>query len=296
MNELIGSVGRAGKNAPADVTLVQGLVNECIGCLTPGMALLRANGTCDGATIDAITAFQRRVVGLKTPDGRVDPGGPTFAALLAYASGKPWVTTKKYTGSPHEVAAQRTTPAARDVVAALLASWAELHSTGARTLAAQFLAETCEGKHCFNWNLGNVKASADEPHMYLQNVWECFSQAAAKAEVQAAGGLARIADADEVRAHGWSCPAATVVYQPPHAMCRFRAYGSLGDGAQLWLQHHQKIAQAKPAFLTALNAGDVAAVAHALKLAAYYTAPEDSYANAMKAEKLKIDKALGPLG
>jgi hypothetical protein len=129
--------------------------------------------------------------------------------------------------------------------------------------------------------------------MYLHNVWECDSQSGAEAQVTKAGGLAHIADKDEAKKHGWSCPGAVVVFQPPHAQCRFRAYSSLADGAQRWLGHHQKIAQKNPNFLTALNNGDVDAVAHALKQAGYYTASEASYASAMKGKKAKIDKELG---
>jgi hypothetical protein len=157
------------------------------------------------------------------------------------------------------------------------------------------MAETGGGKYCFNWNLGNVKAGPNEPHMYLANVWECDSQAGAEAQIKRAGGLARIATADEIAKHGWKCPNVVVVFSPPHAQCRFRAYVALADGAQRWLSHHKRIAQGDPAFLTALNAGDVAKVAHALKMARYYTAAEVDYANAMRRTKADVDRQLGPL-
>jgi hypothetical protein len=180
-------------------------------------------------------------------------------------------------------------------VLTLLAAWPELSNNGARTLAAQFMAETGNGKYCFNWNLGNVKAGANEPHMYLANVWECDSQAGADAQVARAGGLARIATTDEASKHGWKCPNVVVVFSPPHAQCRFRAYASLADGAPRWLAHHRRIAERDATFLTALNAGDVAAVAHALKMARYYTAAEVDYARAMKRAKADVDRQLGPL-
>lgn len=202
---------------------------------------------------------------------------------------------KKYTDNPNECVTTRTTPTAAAVVMMLQAAWSELTNNGARTLTAQFMAETGGGKYCFNWNLGNVKAGSDEPHMYLANVWECDSQAGADAQVARAGGLARIATSDEIAAHGWKCPNVVVVFTPPHPQCRFRAYASLGDGAQRWLDHHKRISSANPDFLTALNAGDVTAVAHALKTARYYTAAEVDYGRAMTRAKADVDHQLGPL-
>jgi hypothetical protein len=202
---------------------------------------------------------------------------------------------KKYTDSPNEFVTTRTTPSVAAVVMMLQAAWPELTNNGARTLTAQFMAETGGGKYCFNWNLGNVKAGANEPHMYLANVWECDSQDGANAQIARSGGLARIATSDEIRVHGWKCPRVVVVFSPPHPQCRFRAYASLADGAQRWLGHHRRIASRNPNFLAALNVGDVAAVAHALKMARYYTAAEVDYARAMRRAKADVDRQLGPL-
>jgi hypothetical protein len=203
---------------------------------------------------------------------------------------------KKYTDNGNEVPVQRTSPSAAQVVDMLLGAWPELTNNGARTLAAQFMAETGGGKYCFNWNLGNVKArDTSVLHMYLANVWECFSKANADSAVANAGGQARIPDADESKKHGWACPDTIVVYSPPHAQCRFRAYASLADGAKRWLEHHKAIAAKDAGFLTSLNSGDTAAVAHALKSAGYYTASEADYAKAMKRTKASVDSALGPL-
>lgn len=233
------------------------------------------------------------------------PPGPTLL-VAKDAGGLVWTqvtidTThgsaagRKYTDSANEVSVQRTTPTAAQVVSMLQFAWPELTENGARTLTAQFMAETGNGRYCFNWNLGNVKAGAGDQHMYLANVWECCGQAAADAQVANAGGLARIATADEIKTHGWKCPNVVVVFSPPHAQCRFRAYSSLADGAQRWLGHHKRIAAADANFLTALNAGDVGAVAHALKVARYYTAAEHDYARAMTRTKADVDRQLGPL-
>ena len=59
---------------------------------------------------------------------------------------------RKYTASPHEVVTKTTTPTPRQVVDMLVANWNALTENGARTLTAQFMAETGGGKYCFNWN------------------------------------------------------------------------------------------------------------------------------------------------
>ncbi len=77
-----GSVGKNGRNAPDDVRLIQRLVNQHI---RVPMMPVAVNGVVDPTFIKAIMDFQRRVVGLSSPDGRVDPGGRTFRALSATA-------------------------------------------------------------------------------------------------------------------------------------------------------------------------------------------------------------------
>jgi hypothetical protein len=176
-------------------------------------------------------------------------------------------------------------------------SWPELTENGARTLAAQFMGETGGGRYCFNWNLGNVKAGPNDPHMYLRGVWEVDSPEGAQAQTARANGLAHVATPTEVKEHGWSCPPgkAVVVFEPPHAQCRFRAYSSLEEGATRWLGHHRAMAAKDPGFLAAINRGDTGAVAHALKQAGYYSAGEADYARLMTAKKAEIDRMLGPI-
>lgn len=82
--KLTGSVGRGGRNAPPDVTLVQKLLGGFVRQYK--LPPLREDGRIDEATISAITSFQRLVVGLPVPDGRVDPIGRTLRTLIAHAS------------------------------------------------------------------------------------------------------------------------------------------------------------------------------------------------------------------
>ena len=87
MSTLQGSVGRNGMNRAEDVILVQQLLNRFSNL--PGVPL-RVDGDIGPRTIDAIEAFQRVHLGMQQPDGRVDPGGRTLAALAAAPAGEDW--------------------------------------------------------------------------------------------------------------------------------------------------------------------------------------------------------------
>jgi hypothetical protein len=80
MARIGASVGHRGVNRPDDVTVVQTLLNLNIVHLRP-RSPLDVSGDCDATTIEAITVFQRRVLGHARPDGRVDPDGHTLARL-----------------------------------------------------------------------------------------------------------------------------------------------------------------------------------------------------------------------
>jgi hypothetical protein len=83
MSTLTASVGRAGINHPDDVRTIQTLLNKN---RSLGQSLIAANGLMNAETIAAIEEFQRRVVNLQNPDGRVDPDGKTLKALDAGGS------------------------------------------------------------------------------------------------------------------------------------------------------------------------------------------------------------------
>ena len=86
MSTIRASVGRGGVNQPEDVRIVQELLNQRLHLLTQPLVV---DGRIDSATIAAIEAFQQRVVNLRQPDGRVDPGGRTFTALSSGTSVTP---------------------------------------------------------------------------------------------------------------------------------------------------------------------------------------------------------------
>jgi hypothetical protein len=198
---------------------------------------------------------------------------------------------------PHEVPILTTTPSVRQIVSAVKTAWPELTEQGARTLAAQYMAETDGGRFCFNWNVGNIRARPNEPHVYLERVWEVGSVEGARAEVARAPGLVHIATDAEVRQHGWSCPPgkAILVFEGRHPRCRFRAYRSLADGVKHWTAHLRGLAKKFVVLLFALNQGDTVTVANTLHEGRYYTAAPEDYARAMAVRKAEIDRVLGPV-
>ncbi len=74
------AVVKKGSTNQADVKVVQRLLNANISRLTP-LGPLTVDGKMGDKTLNAIMEFQKRVVGLREPDGRVDPDGKTINAL-----------------------------------------------------------------------------------------------------------------------------------------------------------------------------------------------------------------------
>lgn len=75
------SVGNNGKNNSADVRVVQLLLNKNISLLKPHLPL-KVDGDCGPITIGLIVEFQRRIMNMEKPDGKIDPGNKTFEKLI----------------------------------------------------------------------------------------------------------------------------------------------------------------------------------------------------------------------
>ncbi|MEZ5591286.1 MAG: peptidoglycan-binding domain-containing protein [Gammaproteobacteria bacterium] len=88
MISITASVGKGGVNRHNDTLAIQKLINKNIGSLTP-LRPLAEDGRIGPMTIGAIEAFQRRVVGLRLVDGRVDPNGRTLRTLNEKAKTAP---------------------------------------------------------------------------------------------------------------------------------------------------------------------------------------------------------------
>jgi hypothetical protein len=74
-------VGLGGDNLPADVKVVQGLLNQVPPASGGPSSTLLITDLCTKATTDAIQKFQLHHFGWSLADGRVDPGGPTLKKL-----------------------------------------------------------------------------------------------------------------------------------------------------------------------------------------------------------------------
>lgn len=78
MSVISASVGKHGVNRADDVRTIQMLLNKHRRAVDGPVAI---TGTANQETISAIEEFQKRVVKLINPDGRVDPQGRTLRAL-----------------------------------------------------------------------------------------------------------------------------------------------------------------------------------------------------------------------
>ena len=78
MKTIVASVGHGGLNRTGNVCLVQKLLNRH---MQPPQRPLVVDGVMSPRTIAAIEAFQRRVLNIHRPDGRIQPGDSTMVAL-----------------------------------------------------------------------------------------------------------------------------------------------------------------------------------------------------------------------
>jgi len=86
MQTIVASVGHGGLNRADDVRLVQELLNRH---MQPPQRPLVVDGAMSPRTIAAIEAFQRGVLNMHRPDGCIQPGDRTMAALARQADQTP---------------------------------------------------------------------------------------------------------------------------------------------------------------------------------------------------------------
>jgi hypothetical protein len=126
MYRITGSVGTGGRNAHDDVQVVQKLLLKNAH-LVPEIGAVPQDGNLDDVTQAAILAFQKRIVGLSSPDGRVDPRGRTFRILQGEQPQAATVILTKFSSADSGGALysyenqdrQYGTPATLDVVATM---------------------------------------------------------------------------------------------------------------------------------------------------------------------------------
>lgn len=224
---------------------------------------------------------------------------PTMLAEGPVAPGPPGAL---YTDAPLESPRQETRlDPGTQVVPVLREVFPEIGEQGARTLAAQFSIETGAGRHCYNFNIGNHKAGANEPHMYLRGVWEGvalreFERLQGDALF---GKLVREESPTDIKKYGHVVPSGKVValLDPPHPAARFRANATLELGVERFAALHRRIGTKNSLYLPALRSGDSGSVARILgsPTVAYYTGNVEAYAQGMINHRDIIDEGLGPV-
>jgi hypothetical protein len=126
------SVGKGGVNELADVIIVQHLLNDWLAAT--GQPVLPTSGNCGPLTLGAIEAYQARVLGAASPDGRIDPGGRTWNALSsgtgipAARSGADWWHANQ-ARFPNSAAIADLVPPFRDNLTAFVAALKEAGAT-----------------------------------------------------------------------------------------------------------------------------------------------------------------------
>jgi muramidase (phage lysozyme) len=101
--KISAAVGRNCPNQPADVRIVQRLINDS---LPDPLRPIDVDGTCTPPTISAIEDIQRRSLHMKIPDGKVNKVGPTLTFLAANAS--PETIAALPTGDDYDAAVRLT--------------------------------------------------------------------------------------------------------------------------------------------------------------------------------------------
>jgi hypothetical protein len=152
----------------------------------------------------------------------------------------------------------RTVPSTVDYARAFIRAWRAMYPSyptrsQCGVLYAQWMVET-GGKHCWNWNIGNVKVTpaqvaAGVPFIDLPGTWEIIN-------------------------------GKRVTLKPDDPGRRFRAFPSLDEAMREHLQflRNKRYAPSWPF----VEAGDPDGFARALKRQGYYTASADDYARIMR--------------
>ena len=125
MTKIVRSVGRGGVNLYNDVITIQKLFNKQ---RLPGVTgQLKYDGDAGSETITRIEIFQKNIVKMPKPDGRIDPGGKTMAKLTGTTAQSKSSAFGKLTEADFQAAAKAL---ASDVGVAMVKAIAKAESGG----------------------------------------------------------------------------------------------------------------------------------------------------------------------
>lgn len=147
---------------------------------------------------------------------------------------------------------------------------------------AQPLFETGGGGACCSGNIGTFKGDLESPHFYPKDVRECVPRRVADVGLAQSPQSCREASAADLAHPRVACSGGhvTIIYNPPAAMARFRAFDSLDAGTHDWCAYYRN--HSPQAMINALQAGDMAALAHAVRQANYFLGDEGDYRKGMQ--------------
>lgn len=176
------------------------------------------------------------------------------------------------------VPTKRTTPTMIDFASAVISTHPDLTKVQVSVLWAHFAGETADGRHCYNFNLGNWKhvQGAGGDHHALHGVWECFSEVKAAELIEK--GLAW-PDPSEDHARAAGPGRRSVIFAATHPASWFKSFPDLATGMRHFIA--TKMAGRYAGAWAFVMAGDADGYARELGRRGYYTASPDAYAKAL---------------
>lgn len=138
---ITASVGKGGMNRRDDVLAIQELLNSYLPKYIPR---LRADGLCGFRTFEAIRKIQQNLVGMFSPDGRIDPRGPTLRLLneSKLSSSVNRVTTSSGVNAKSSISSSSLPTAVIQAAQAAQRKW----KVPASVTIAQWMLESGSGK------------------------------------------------------------------------------------------------------------------------------------------------------
>lgn len=180
---------------------------------------------------------------------------------------------------PIRIPATKTPVSTTDLILSLWSAWTKffgappVNRESIWILTAQTGLETGWMRHCYNWNLGNVKSREGDGYDYqFYACNEILSLVQAQKYVTKDPHTAKITT---VRSDG----KAIIWFYPDNPGCRFRAHQNLQEGA---LDHLRLLVRRFEKAWPEVIEGDIRGYSHALRLQGYYTADEASYTKTLE--------------
>lgn len=188
--------------------------------------------------------------------------------------------------TPRELPVKITIPTIEGLWNGLMLSWETMGVEPKRSAIelklAHVLLETGL-KHCWNWNLGNLKSAKNDGYC-----WQFFNcdENVPVSRIPALEALLPGHMREKSRFMKDGVLTASIDFKAPHPWTKFAAFETLADGIAAQLRYLTENKYAKSAHvLEALQTGDPEAYVRALRAASYFTADPMRYLRGTEANK-----------